>query len=43
MKIFGCKAWVYNLPKNGKLEPRATEMRMVGYASANGGIHKVIK
>ncbi|KAG6446041.1 hypothetical protein O3G_MSEX004231 [Manduca sexta] len=33
--VFGSKAWVINLPKRGKLEPKATEMRMVSY-SGNG-------
>lgn len=34
MRIFGSKAWAYKLPKENKLEPRATEVRMVGYAGA---------
>lgn len=34
LKVFGSKAWVYILPKRGKLEPRAEEMRMVAYSGA---------
>ncbi|CAB0005156.1 unnamed protein product [Nesidiocoris tenuis] len=32
LRVFGCKAWVLNLPRASKFEPRATEMRLVGYA-----------
>lgn len=32
LKVFGSKAWAVILPKNQKLEERAQEVRMVGYA-----------
>lgn len=32
LRIFGSKAWMMNIPKNDKLDDRAREMRMVGYA-----------
>lgn len=31
MRVFGSKAYVIILPRKGKLEPRAKEMRMIGY------------
>lgn len=31
LRVFGSKAWAYILPKGNKLEPRAREMRLVGY------------
>lgn len=34
LRVFGSKAWVCRLPKVSKLEPRASEMRMVGYAGS---------
>lgn len=34
MRVFGSKAWAYKLPKENKLEPRATKVRMIGYAGA---------
>lgn len=34
LRIFGAKVWVLKLPREGKLEPRALEMRMIGYSGA---------
>ncbi|BES99547.1 Hypothetical protein2 [Nesidiocoris tenuis] len=34
LRIFGAKAWYLKLPKQGKLEPRGREARMVGYSGA---------
>lgn len=31
LKVFGSKAWVVQVPKQGKFEKRAKEMRFVGY------------
>ncbi|KAK9717652.1 hypothetical protein QE152_g23616 [Popillia japonica] len=32
IKIFGAKAWMVNIPRGSKMEERAKEVRMVGYA-----------
>lgn len=34
LRIFGCKAWAFRLPKSDKLETRACEARMVGYSGS---------
>lgn len=31
VRVFGCKAWTYVLPKSGKLEERAIEAKLIGY------------
>uniref|UniRef100_V5GKN0 Copia protein n=1 Tax=Anoplophora glabripennis TaxID=217634 RepID=V5GKN0_ANOGL len=38
LRIFGSQSWAVSLPKQGKLEPRAEKVRMVGYS---GGGYRV--